>query len=315
MSEQAVQLTYDGPALTGHTMNVEQLAPAMLAMATVCQEATALVNQDKTSVNVFVKSDFEHGCFEINFEVVQTVLDAVAPLIQDPRVATAKEILEWLGFLVGPPAASIGLIAYLRKRRARNVQSAQPADQNNVEVRFEGDSNTVIINNHVYQMSDNAKIVNGIKQIVRPTELEGIDSVEFSESADSKEREVVSKKDARYILDTELPEEGIEPQIIEARLRIYSPVFDSAAGKWRFRFGRQTITADISETSMAENVLARGRINVGDSWKVQLEITERKTPTGNFVNDYKILRVLDFNEGAEQGRLPLDPPEGTEEGD
>lgn len=311
MTEQAVQLRYDGPALAGHAMNVDHLGPALLAMMVVCREAAVVVNGGRTSVNVFVKSDFEHGCFQINFEVIQTLLDAAAPLLKEPRLATAKEILEWLGFVVGDAVTVGGLIAYLRKRRARKIESVRNVDSNNVELRFEGDSNTVVINHNVYHMSENAKIIKGIKRIVSPTELDGVDVVEFSEGPDSGKREVITKEEARYILDTDLPESGIEPQIIEARLRIYSPVFDVSAEKWRFKFGRQTITADISGTSIAADAFARGHINIGDSWKVRLEIVERRTQAGNFVNDYRVLEVVGFDPGPMQEAMELLPPRPT----
>jgi hypothetical protein len=38
------QLVYDGDALSDHTMDVDELAPALLAVGTLCREANRILN-------------------------------------------------------------------------------------------------------------------------------------------------------------------------------------------------------------------------------------------------------------------------------
>ena len=89
-----------------------------------------------------------------------------------------------------------------------------------------------------------------------------------------------------------------DPQVVTAHLRVYSPVFDANAEKWRFSYGDQRIYADISETSIAEDALARGGAFTYDIYKVRMSITEYLTPNGNFRNEYKILEVLEYDPAA-----------------
>ncbi len=66
LSSQAFQVAYDGED-GGHSMDVEQLGPALQAFGKLIREANAQLNGKKATVRVFVVSDFEHRCFNINF--------------------------------------------------------------------------------------------------------------------------------------------------------------------------------------------------------------------------------------------------------
>lgn len=98
------------------------------------------------------------------------------------------------------------------------------------------------------------------------------------------------------------------PEIVSAVLHVYSPVFDNSkkAPRWRFRYKRKPIYADISETSIAADTLKRGVSGVNDRYKVRLEITPPDSDEGE--PHYKILEVLDFTAAPQQGSLPLPKP-------
>lgn len=52
MAKARFQLAYDGPSLRRGTMNVNELAPALLATADLLQEANHRLNGDKATVSV-----------------------------------------------------------------------------------------------------------------------------------------------------------------------------------------------------------------------------------------------------------------------
>ena len=49
-------------------------APALLALGDLIKRANARVNGDMAKVNLIVQSDFEHKCFQVNLELVQSIL-------------------------------------------------------------------------------------------------------------------------------------------------------------------------------------------------------------------------------------------------
>src|SRR5258705_10711277 len=115
MSKVAFQLRYDGPALSEHGMDVADLAPALLALGDLIKRANATVNGDAAKVNLIVQSDFEHKCFQVSLELVQSILSAIGALLTDEHaLKNAQTIAGWLG-LAGN--SGYGLFKYLAHRK------------------------------------------------------------------------------------------------------------------------------------------------------------------------------------------------------
>lgn len=303
MSKEIVQMVFRGDAVAEHAMDVEQLAPALMAVGELCREANKIINADRAKVHVLVKSDFERGSFDINFEVVQTIYDQVRGLLQDQRVATAKELLEWLG-IFGIPA---GVFWFLKRRKGRDIiEVVRRDDVGIVKLMIEGESDPIEVNNQVFDLSENKKILKSCKGIVAPVLTPGIDSVEFR--SDEETYETINEEEAEYIIATDTGEddEELEPQTVEAVLTILSPVFDVGSTTWRFYYGEERIKVDVSETSIPRDAMNKGSVNVADVYKVKLQITQRRTPAGRFTNDYKIVELLEFILGPEQQSLPIE---------
>lgn len=70
--------------------------------------------------------------------------------------------------------------------------------------------------------------------------------------------------------------------------------FEPNAHISRFRYGDETISADISDTEIADQVRARGILGLADTWRVRMLVTEKRTANGNYKNEYKIAEVLEF---------------------
>ena len=67
-------IRYDGPALTEHEIDVQELAPALLALADMIQLANRKFNGDATSMRVTVKADIEQRCFQLHIHIFQSLL-------------------------------------------------------------------------------------------------------------------------------------------------------------------------------------------------------------------------------------------------
>lgn len=305
MSKASIQLVYEGPVLQKHLMDVQELAPALLAFGDLCTETNRILNKERTHVKVLIKSDFKRGSFPVDLEVVQSIIEHLSNLFKDPRVMTAKELLEWLG-IIG--AGTFTFFKYLKIRKGREIESIEyiKADQgkNTVNIQFKGDNNTFNFPQDIYELGENEKIIQSCKKIVKPVQQVGIDSMKFKEK--EKVCESINKCEANAIDEIGIKakkEEIIKPQIINARLTVHTIAFDVNQPKWKFRYGNEIISVDVTETTIREDTLKRGHVNVGDAYSVQLEITERKTETGNYVNDFKITKVVEFSPGPYQPNL------------
>jgi hypothetical protein len=317
MSKVAFQLRYDGPALSEHGMDVADLAPALLALGDLIKRANANVNGDAAKVNLIVQSDFEHKCFQVSLELVQSILSTIGSFLTDEHaLKNAQTIAGWLG-LIGVPTTALGLFAYLARRKGKEIESVVPvADQTtlstadskgNVAITFkgDGDGNKIIVNQNVFLLGEDPTIRDYAAKVVSPLKRQGIDSLQFNPESLAR-GELITKTDADAIIAgraqlRDFEEETFEPQSIVAHLQVSRPDFEPQAHIWRFRYGDKTVSVDITDTDIAEQIRARGSIGLADTWRVRMLVTEKRTASGNYKNEYKVAEVLEFIPSPRQG--------------
>jgi hypothetical protein len=117
---------------------------------------------------------------------------------------------------------------------------------------------------------------------------------------------LITKTDADAIIAgraqlRDFEEETFEPQSIVAHLQVSRPDFEPQAHIWRFRYGDKTVSVDITDTDIAEQIRARGSIGLADTWRVRMPVTEKRTASGNYKNEYKVAEVLEFIPSPRQG--------------
>lgn len=313
MSTDKVRLRYDGPALADHSIDVSDLAPALLALADICKIANRKFNGERASVKVLVNADLDQNCFEVWLQLAQTLLEQTKSIIANDNVATAKEIFEWLGIVgaaTGAPLGLLKLLALLRGRKVASQQMVVHEGRDVVQIKIEGDNNVVNIRPEVYQLLQDPKVVQGVQRIVKPLAQEGFESVEFDHGASAVER--IDKQEAAEILGIDLdqpltPQEDDLRQTVTAWIRVYSPVYEKSAKTWRFEYGDRHEYMDISSTDIAERAIERGGALVNDTYKVRLEISQTKTASGSFKNHYKVVEVLEFRPAKLQSQERLLP--------
>lgn len=307
MTRQVFQVAYDGRSDV-HAMEVQDLAPALLSFGRLVRDANAELNGKRATVQVLVTSDFEHRCFNINFEVVQTILDMVAGFFKSEEVKTAKDILVDLGIIGG--SGGLGLFGYLRWKKGREVNEIREADDHGIVIVQIGDGNTARVTRNAVELSKNAKIRAAVEGVLAPVGANNLNKISFSDrgtelasydEADAKD--IIASFDVPAFPQQDDKEE--QPDTITAWLRLYSPVYDEHADKWRFWYGDHPIYADISETSIAHDAIRKGGTRINDLYKVKMQVTQHITKGGNSRPEYKVIAVLDFREAPHQTQLPL----------
>lgn len=307
MSKVDFTVVYDGPALSNHGIDVADLAPSLMALGDLVKQANFKLNGESATIKLIVRSDFEHKCFLVHLDLVQSIFEQVHGFFTDDRVATAKEIAEWLGILGIPP---VGLLTYLKHRngkKIKDVTTLETTDKHGlVQVTFEGDGNQITVNQNVYLLGEEPSIRKAAASFVAPLEREGFEEIRFTEKKGAGQE--IKKEDAAAIRRShsellQQVQESYEPQIITAHLQVSRPDFSENAKVWKFRYGDRIVPVDISESTIAEQVRQRGLVRMGDTWRVRMSVTERKTGGNSFRVDYKVIEVLGFTEGAEQQSL------------
>lgn len=313
VSRHAFQVAYHGTDADDHSMDVEALAPALLAFGKLIRESNAQINGDRAKVKVLVSSDFEHKCFNISFEVIQTLMQQIKSFLADDNVETATELLKTIGVVTGTGASLFGFLKWKKGRRVKKVQKLSDTDPSGaVVVHVEGDGNSIQITNNVFKSAENKKVLENIGETLGPIETKDAERIEFKQA--DKTTASYNREEVKEIIascqagpDALLVDEiKPTPETVTASLHSYGPVFDNKAKTWRFKYNRKPIYADISETAIAKDAMKRGGSFVNDRYKVRMEVTPPETEEG--APHYKIKEVLDFSPAPQQAVLALPKP-------
>lgn len=314
-TRQTFQIAYVGDNPDDHTIDADALGAALVGYAQMVRVANTELNKNRAAVKLMVASDFEHKCFNINFELIQTVLDTVRSFLDDKEaVANATTVLTKIGVIGGIAGTAVGSVfAYLKWKKGRTVESVENSGANTVIVQLHGDHNTINLDKSVYQLGENTQIAAAIRAALAPVFNNDAQSIELRR--DDAPLAVLTKQDVKEIeaslsaapaLELQPPEPDVEPKVVTATLYVYSPVFDVKAPMWRFLYRNKPIYVGISQTAIAKDAVKRGGSFKNDRYRVKMEVTAPPKPDGT--PHYEIIEVLDFTAADQQIAMPLKKP-------
>lgn len=238
-------IRYDGPALSDHEMDVQDLAPALLALADLIQIANQKFNGSHASMKVLVNADVEQKCFMIDISLVQTFLEQAKGLLGADGVKTAKEIAEWVGILAGGSAGLFQLLKFLRNAR-KSDQPLHIENSGDGNVTIVGNGNTIIVPRPVFLLAQEPKAVEKAKGVVKPLEKEGYDSLSFLDGSTSvvefTEQEAAEIGEMPIQPLTDIPSESVSQ--IRGQVRIKSAQYEGGA-QWALLWNGRAINAEM----------------------------------------------------------------------
>ncbi len=297
MSQTSFQVVYDGPALAGSTIDVKDLAPALLALGDVIEQANITLNAGHAKISLRVSASFKSGCFGIDFSVVQSLIDQALGLFKQTPAASAKELVELLGFMTGSGMGVIKVVKWLRNRVIREVVLL---DNGKARVVVDGDSLETEL--ATIELLRNYRLRLALQQaIMDPLERDGYDSVALSDQP-SKGFVVIEKKDRYYFAAPPAEDEMLSDKEDTVSLQLVSVSFRDD-NKWRFSDGTNSFHAAITDDAFLNKVrMAEESFTAGDI----LTVTLRKRQwlaADTMKSDYEILKVVDHRKAMAQLRM------------
>lgn len=291
---------YDGPALASHEMDVKDLAPALLAIGELLEEANQVVNDGRVAITVNIRAT-EPGSVDVVLSAAQNLVMQASSLFNSDGVNSIlniKEILLLLGLGGAGGRGVIGILKWMKGRHLRNVTTLDTGD-----FKLElADGEARVVKKQEIELFRVLKIRKSLETIIRsPLKRVGIDSVSFKEN-DSKV--VVVKDEAEYFETPQVSEEPIDEIEIEQSLQIVNISFQDG-GKWRFSDGNATFYADILDTDFTERVQHnQAAFAKDDVLRVRLK-RKQAIVAGGIRTDYTVLKVLEHRSAAITIKLPF----------
>lgn len=301
MSSKAFYIAYDGPALENNQMAVKDLAPALLALSDLFDEANKVLNGSKADIRLDVKGTFKSGCFGIDLIVVQDLLASLINFLPSREaISTAADICEVLAFCGG---STMGLISVLRRLKGRKIKRIDAIDKKAVIYVDEEQIETEIA---VIELLRNSRAREAVDaSIAQPLEKEGIETVAFTDTpADPNSFCTIRAEEAAYFKAPIIEDEELEHIEYETNVQLLGVSFQEN-NKWRFDDGSSKFYAEILDkdfyNKINEHVIAFAK---DDILKVRIREHQKITKEGLKTEKF-IIKVLSHRSAMPQLALPF----------
>jgi hypothetical protein len=296
-------IKYDGPALASHEMDVRELAPALLALSNLLEEANRAVFPDASEVRVHVKGDFKGGCFAIDLVALQSIKDQLVAIFSGPTASASANllgILSGIGLLGSAGKGLIDLIKWLRGRKPSSITTA--GDKTVFEIRTEEEIETFEVDLVTGRLYQSRIVRQSLAKVMKPLEREGIDL--FASGRSGATESVVTKDEVGYFeMAAGMPDIVSDSTSEGVLLQIESAVFKED-NKWRFSDGATSFFAEIADPDFLARVESGDeRFGKGDVLIVDLRRVQSITDNGLKL-EYTVVKVREHRKPLQRGLLP-----------
>ena len=293
-------IKYDGPALESHQMEVRELAPALIALSNMLEEANKVVFPNSGNVKVNIQGNFKGGSFGVDLIAVQTVADQIVSILSGPEAAAfsnLKSILEALGLIGCTGCGLVGLIKWLRGRKPSSIRTE--GDQIIFQIIEESAVETFAVNLVAGKLYQSRVVRKALSNVVKPLACDGIDF--FASGRNGQTSEVIRKEDAIWFEMSGSGADIVSDTVSEhVLLQIDSAVFKED-NKWRFNDGSSSFFGEIADPSFIEKINSGvERFGKKDVLVVDLRRVQTVTDDG-LKMDYSITRVHEHRLPLQQG--------------
>lgn len=298
MSTATFQIVYDGPALASHEMEVRDLAPALLALGDLFDEANATLNGKKAKVSVAVKGSFKTGCFAIDLTVVQSLAQQAKDFFSGESVTAALNLAGVLGLGYTGSKGVFQLILWVRNRSITRVELVD-----NGTAKVFCDSDCFETEREVIELFRNWRLRKAFQDVVyTPLQKPGIEYFAVRQQVNDFAVATTQSSDAFIVPEQE--EEYIDESERIASLQLVNIALREE-NKWRFFDGAATFYASVTDDNFLNRIdLNQERFGKGDILKVRIK--ERKTLAGEQLKaEYEVVEVLEHRYAGTQLRLPI----------
>jgi len=295
--ETIFHLAFEGEAIESGTIEVNDLAPALLALGDLVGEAASEAGCGCSKVSLRVRAGLERGSFRVALEVAQAWYGRAIDLLIGPDATALTNLLELLGI-----AGAIGLFQLIKTSRGKKPESALEIENTSkVRVTFEGEP-PIEVERAVMRLFRSPTARNAAARLVKPLRGKGIDGLKFYHRG--TETVAISEADADSFNAPDSQEAETVSET-EAILRVEAVSFKEG-NKWRLSDGSSTQYFGILDADFLRR-MDRGevRFGKGDCLRVRLR-TRQWIEAGDLRISREIVRVDQHLPHPNQIGLPFD---------
>jgi hypothetical protein len=291
------RITYDGAALESHTIDVRELAPALLALGDLVESASHVLCGDKTKAKVEVKASFRTGSFGIDLVLSQTLQNQVLAFFNSAEVTATLNASTLVALLFGAGQGLVHVLKWLRGRAIKRIEASEKT-----ATILTVDEDRLEVEKAVIDLLRDRIVREEMARVLSPLEREGISSVGFG--SDETIAEIVTEDEILWFAAPPQEDVLILEDVRKMAFSIVSLAFKED-NKWRLHDGNATIHAAITDTVFLNRVdrnietFAKNDILV-----CQVRVKQWQTGQGA-KTEYVVEEILEHRQAARQLALPL----------
>lgn len=311
MSKAFLTIAYSGPVLDDGTMDVNDLAPALLAIGNIVDEANKVLNGNEAKIQVKVKSDFKSGSFDVNIEIIHSLVAQISAFMG--TVKDAKDILDIIG--LGCTIGGVSVLSLFKAIQGRKIDKVKQIDKGNVEFIFVDGSKPVSTTIEVYNVYNNITIQNAVNEMIKPLHREGVYGFKtFTGNEHNAHPGIeITKEELDYFSGPSYVEKIDDIPISEftytGAYKIVTAQFEDGY-KWRLSNGQDRITATLKDEEFIGKLKA-GEINFAKDDILVIEILAKtwQEKDGALKTENEIIKVKEQRRRSEQMPIAFEPME------
>ena len=298
ISHAKFSVSYDGAALRDGSMDVRDLAPALLALGSLCEEANKALNGGHADVAIKVKA-VERGSFLVSLDVLQELKG----LFTGADNVDADSILKFLGLAAG---ASVGVLKLRRWLKGKPIKGTVLKDGSvQVNVNIDGDHNTVLVAPQAKKLYEANGVQQELKKAVRPLHAPGIDTLRFLQDGDIVDTVREDELDA-FTADQAAEDPEDETLEYEGTYRLDRVTFADDLRTWTFSGPNLRFTARIADEQFLDQV-QNGAVTFASGDRLHVRVRQRIRTRGQVTSSFfTILQVIRHHPAPRQKSMLAD---------
>lgn len=294
-------IKYDGPASASHQMDVRELAPALIALSSLLEEANRAAYPEASEVRVNVQGSFKGGSFGVDLIAVQSIAQQIVSILAEPTSTAASNLIGILGGigLIGS-GGLIGIVKWLRGRKPTTIRL--DGDKTVFEILETEVAETFEVDRVAGRLYKSRVVRQSLAKVVKPLEREGIDV--FACGKDGATEAVITKEEAMYFDVAANDADVVSDTTSDAVLLQLESAGFKDGNKWRFNDGGASFFAEIADADfMARIESGDERFGKGDVLIVDLRRIQSVTDNGLKL-EFVIQKVREHKAPLQAGLLP-----------
>jgi hypothetical protein len=274
-------------------MDVRDLAPALLALESLCEQANYQVNSAEAGAKVQIRA-FAPGSFNVDFWLQVGLLTTAATSLGLSPIRSATEVFELVKTVIETIKAITGKVDDVTQ--LENGKTRLTIDHNH----------KIDVSDRVYKLLTNRSVQDDVKRIVSPLRHEGINQLNIVQ--DGETVETVEAADVHFFEDLTRALPAGEPEVLETTSTIEKTfkvvsLSSDPRHRWRLSDGSNTFPVKVDDHHLHE-AAQEGHLGIEPGFLVKVRIkSETRFIDGEPKTENHLLKILEVR-----------PPEPRDDG-